>query len=127
MVNGQGNLPYSDMTFGLGSYARSGCALIAVYNAMQLIQQPQSLQAVTDEIFWEHGMIAFGAGGVAPWSLESYFTAHQVAFTSYSSSRSTLEYPMKRHCIHYLNNKHNIFKGWHAMTALITNGKLLGN
>lgn len=127
MVNGQATLPYAGTSIGLGSYERSGCAYIASYNAMQLLGQPQSLQAITDEFFWQHGMVAFGAGGAGPWSINNYFTYHNIEFTgSQSSSKLTNSITEGSILVFTIwNNKHNIFEGWHAMTALYTQGNYL--
>ena len=127
VINGQGNLPYSSHSIGWGSYEKSGCGYIAVYNAMQLIGQPQSLQSVTSEIFDIHGSVFYGAGGVGPWSMQSYFDAHDISYTGSHSAEVLTAGISEGSVIVYTiwNKKGNIFKGWHAMTALYTDGSYL--
>ena len=121
MVNGQGNLPYSDERIGLGSYGESGCAYIATYNAMQLIGDPQPLSIVTIEMFF-YGAVALGAGGAGPWATEAYFDAHGIDYTGY--------YSVDRLVANISEGSVIVFTvfyptGWHAMTALYTGGKYL--
>ena len=127
MVNGQGNLPYSDTSIGLGTYGKSGCAYIAIYNACQLIGMPRSLSDITRDVFWSHGTLFFGAGGVAPWSMESYFAANGIVTKGSYSYESLTADIVEGDVIVFtvLNNRNNIFKGWHAMTALYTGGNYL--
>ena len=119
VINGQNTLPYSDVKIGLGSYGKSGCAYIATYNAMQLIGQPQSLANVTSEMFWS-GAVAFGAGGAGPWATSSYFTAHGISYTG-SFSANNLVTDISEGSVITFTALYPT--GWHAMTALYTNGK----
>ena len=127
MINGQGNLPYSDTSIGLGTYGKSGCAYIAIYNALQLIGRPMALSDITRDVFWNHGTILFGAGGVGPWSMESYFAANGIAATGSYSCESLTSDVAEGDVIVFtvLNDRNDIFKGWHAMTALYTGGNYL--
>ena len=127
MVNGQSKLPYSDVRIGLGSYGKSGCAFIAIYNAMQLIGHSTSLADVTSEVYEQHGTICFGAGGVSPWSIQRYFTAHGIKVSGSYSLQSLSQEVTEGSVIVFtvLNNSKNIFEGWHAMTALYTGGNYL--
>ena len=127
MVNGQGNLPYSNTSIGLGTYGKSGCAYIAIYNALQLIRKPKSLGSVTEEVYWDHGTLFFGAGGVSPWSMESYFTANGIQTSGAYSVESLTASISEGDVIVFtvFNSKNNIFNGWHAMTALYTGGNYL--
>ena len=104
---------------GFGTYGISGCQYIAVYNAMQLIGKPQSLASVTNEIF-SYGAVAWGLFGAGPWAAASYFSAHDVDYVG-SFSPDTL-------VANILEGSVIVFTawyptGWHAMTALYTNGK----
>ncbi len=49
LVNGQGLPPVADMRYGAANVRRSGCGLIAVYNALILLGNPQPLG---DVIAW---------------------------------------------------------------------------
>ena len=124
VINGQGVLPYSDVQIGLGSYGKSGCPYIATYNAMQLIGQPQSLASVTSEVY-DYGAVLYGAWGAGPWGTAKYFDAHQIEYSS-SFSPSTLTVDISEGSVivfTVMNNKNNLLDGWHAMTALYTNGE----
>ena len=127
MVNGQAILPYSKNKIGWGSYEKSGCPYIAVYNGMQLLGYSKSLDSITQDIFWNHGTVCFGAGGVAPWSIESYFRSQGIAYSSsYSMSRLTENISEGSVIIFTVwNDRSSITSGWHAMAALYTNGKYL--
>lgn len=126
VINGQENLPYANDRIGLGSYGKSGCAFIAVYNAMQLIGKPQSLHSVTSEVFLYHGTVCFGAGGVGPWSIKSYFMAHGVETEgSFSAAELTQDISEGDVIVFTVWNDKTITGGWHAMTALYTNGRYL--
>ena len=127
MVNGQGKLPYSDERIWLGSYEKSGCAFIAIYNAMQLAGKPQSLASIVTEVCRYHGTVCYAAGGFAPWSVESYFSAHGINYTGYFSIDSLNQNISEGSIIVFtiMNDRSDLFKGWHAMTALYTNGDFL--
>jgi len=119
VINGQGTLPYSDMRIGLGSYGKNGCPYIATYNAMQLIGNPQPLDKVTFEVFW-YGAVAFGAGGAGPWATARYFDAHGVDYTGSFLPKNLTSDISEGSVVVF-----TVFypTGWHAMTALYTNGE----
>ena len=121
VINGQALLPYADYLIGFGSYGFSGCQYIAVYNAMQLIGKPQSLADVTNEVF-SYGAVANGLCGAGPWAAISYFSAHDVDYIGSSSADALVAYISEGSVI--------VFTvwcsaGWHAMTALYTQGGYL--
>ena len=127
VINGQGNLPYSDTRIGLGSYGKSGCAYITIYNALQLIHQPIPLGDISKDVLINYGTLLIGAGGVPPWNMENYFAANGIE-TMGSYSYKALTAGIKEGDVivfTVLNNKSNVFKGWHAMTALYTCGNYL--
>ena len=126
VINGQGLLPYSNNPIGLGTYGFSGCQYIAVYNAMQLIGKPQPLAEITDEVF-STGAVACGIFGAGPWGAASYFSAHDVDYVG-SFSMDTLVADISEGSVivfTILNKKNNPFGGWHAMTALYTQGNYI--
>ena len=125
IVNGQEYLPYADEKIGLGSYKKSGCAYIAAYNALQLTGNGKPLSTVTYEIYNYYGSLMFGAGGVAPRDLSAYLS-DQVQGTIASDDLNSLLVDIPNGSVitfTIMNNKSNIFKGWHAMTALYEDGK----
>ena len=122
LINGQGSLPYSDASIGLGSYGASGCGVIAIYNAMQLLGNSVSLQDVADEVFPE--MIGLGAGGIGPWSLDSYFSNHNIQYTPIYHP-STLYNNVTEGSVFVftvLNDRNDIFGGFHTMAGQYING-----
>ena len=119
VINGQALLPYSDFWIGLGSYGRSGCQYIAVYNAMQLIGKPQSLADITNEVF-SSGAVAYGLFGAGPWAAASYFSAHDVDYVgSFSADTLVSDISVGSVIVFTIWSS----SGWHAMTALYTNGE----
>ena len=127
MINGQGRLPYSNNRIGLGTYGSSGCAYIAVYNAMQLIGKGKSLHSITQDFLYKYGVVFFGAGGVAPMQIEAYIQSQGIAYTSSSSMSDLTDNISEGSVIIFTvwNDKSDIFSGWHAMTALYTEGSYL--
>ena len=122
-INGQENLAYADQRIGVGTYGNNGCGLIAVYNAMQLIGQAVTLQDVAVELFDE--MILSGAGGLNPFALDDYFTNHGIPFTSLYAE-VFLETNVKEGSVFVfvvMNNKDNLFEGFHMMAGQYVNGK----
>ena len=90
-----------------------------MYNAMQLIDQPQSLAIITMEIFM-YGAVAWGAGGTGPWAFAAYLNTHGVDYIgSFCADKLTANIS---------EGAVIIFTawypgGWHAMAALYTNGE----
>lgn len=127
VVNGQKLLPYANEKIGLGSYGKSGCAYIAAYNALQLAGKGKSLSAVTNEIYHDYGSVLFGAFGVAPATLAVYLRDQGIVSVE-SANLSTLVNDITEGSIITFtawNNPKNPIEGWHAMTALYSNGKFL--
>lgn len=64
-VNGQRLPPVGELRYGLGHVARSGCGLIAVYNALTLLGDPRPLSEV---IYWgdRRARVALGLFGTRP-------------------------------------------------------------
>ena len=62
LIHGQESLPYANERFGWGCYGKNGCTLIAVYNALQLLEKPCSLGEICRRFRQKHRLLAFGAG-----------------------------------------------------------------
>ena len=124
-INGQGILPYANDPLGFSTYARSGCAVIAIYNAMQLLGKPQSLGSTADEFLFYCGSIGFGLGGVGPWSFDNYFRRHDVDYTRLPSYDKLTDNISEGDIIVFtaMNKKWNPFGGFHTMTAQYINGE----
>ena len=71
-VNGQGLPPVNEMRYGISNMARAGCGVIAVYNALLLLDNPHPL---CDVIAWGDRKAAalFGLLGTLPWRAKSLF------------------------------------------------------
>ena len=121
-VSGQDLLPYSQDSCGLGTYANNGCGPIAIYNAMQLIGHPQSLGSITQAFFLEHGMVAFGLGGIAPWSMELFLRSNDISYVG-SAKESLLTNGVSEGDVIVYTVMFST--GWHAMTALYTRNQYM--
>ena len=122
-INGQDKLPYSDKRIGLGTYGANGCGLIAVYNAMQLIGKNVTLQDVTYVL--RNHMLFWGLGGLKPSGLDFYFTVHNIEYTQISSMSSLSASVEDGNVFVFvvMNNKKNIFEGFHTMAGQYINGE----
>lgn len=127
LILDQENYMYSNKSFGWGSIAESGCAPIAIYNAMWLLGVPQSLGHICDEFLYKHGTLLFGKWGVAPWQLEKYFSAHEISYTGFSSSFQLENAVSSGDVIVFtlMNNVQQPGKGFHTMAALYTGGRFV--
>ena len=124
LITDQDNFPYANETVGLGSYKDNGCAIIATYNALQLLGWKVSLGSIRDEYLFKHGTILLGLGGVGPWSIENYFDSHDRSCTGYPlfgllhadvSEGSVVIFTL-------MNNINDIGDGFHTMAAQYVNG-----
>lgn len=127
LIHGQSAFQYSEEAVGLGSYANSGCAVIATYNAMQLLGENASLGAIRDEYLYKHGAILFGLGGVGPWRFDDYFESHGINCTGYFSYTSLNANISEGDVVVFtvMNNRDNILEGFHTMTAQYIGGTYL--
>lgn len=71
-INGQGLPPVKDMRYGISTMARAGCGVIAVYNALLLLDDPHPFQEVAA---WGDLKAAalFGLLGTLPWKAKGLF------------------------------------------------------
>lgn len=72
LINGQGLSPFSDFLYGSATLSWSGCEVIANYNALFILGNPQSLNDVAN---WgeNHGQMADGILGTFPTSSRELF------------------------------------------------------
>ena len=127
IVNGQALLPYADQSIGWGSCKNSGCAYIAAYNALQLAGNGKPLATVTDEIYAYYGSVLFGALGVAPKVLTDYVGDQVTNSITAKNVNLLLDGAQDGSVFTFtvMNKSGNIFKGWHAMTAIYSDGQYL--
>ena len=125
LIHDQARFPYSEEAVGLGSYADSGCAIIATYNALQLLGKTVSLGSIRDEYLFKHGTILLGLGGVGPWSFDDYFESHGINCAGYLSFDSLHANISEGGVVIFtlMNDVSNITKGFHTMAAQYVNGK----
>ena len=82
-VNGQGRDEYKDIEYGLSNFGKSGCGVIAVFNAMLLIGKQLSLRSV---INYFSGPMTMRPFGVFPEEIGDYLDDFNVIYTqSYNS------------------------------------------
>ena len=125
LINGQAVFEHADESMGFGTYAENGCGVIALYNAMQLLNKPQALGKIEDEVFIMGGMLAGGLLGITPSSIDRYFAYNNVESTRYSTY-GALENDIYEGAIvvfFVMNNVDNIWEGFHYMTAQYKNGQ----
>lgn len=127
LINGQVIFEYANARCGIGNYAHNGCAIIAIYNAMQLTGRAQSLGAIEHEFLTEHGMILGGAFGSGPWSFDNYFAAHGISNVGYRCYLCFLENVSDGDVIVFtvVNNGWNPCKGFHTMAAQYVDGQFV--
>ena len=127
IINGQAIFEYANVPCGIGTYANNGCGIIAIYNAMQLLGAAQSLGAIEHEFLTEHGMIAWGAFGVGPWSFDNYFDAHGISNKGYRYYASFMNDVKEGDIIVFtvVNNAWNPFEAFHTMAAQYVNGQFV--
>lgn len=118
LINGQESLPYANERFGWGCYGKNGCTLIAVYNALQLLEKPSSLGKICLRFRQRHRLLAFGALGVSPWSMGAFFRETGVPAQGFWSLRRLTDDLTEGDIICFtVMNTHNPFCGFHTMTA----------
>ena len=124
LVVNQSSFNHSGEPVGLGTFAANGCAVIATYNAVQLLGGFESLGGIRDEYLHEHGSILYGLGGVGPWSFDNYFAKHGYSYTGYFSFSALNKNVSEGDVIVFtlMNNANDITAGFHTMTAQYTGG-----
>lgn len=127
LINGQAVFEYAEYSFGFGTYASSGCAVIAVYNARQLLGQGESLGRISDDFLVCHGTLLGGAWGVAPWDINDYFIANNIPYTGYRSYDAFLSDVSEGDVVIFtiIVAENNIFEGFHTMAAQHQNGSFV--
>ena len=127
LINGQMIFEHKNARCGIGNYANNGCAIIAIYNAMQLMNKAQSLGAIEHEFLTQHGMILWGAFGAGPWSYDNYFDAHGISNTGYRDYSSFLQDVSEGDVVVFtvVNNVWNPFEAFHSMAAQYVGGQFI--
>ena len=127
LINGQAVFDYANEKCGLGTYAKNGCGVIAIYNAMQLLKKPQSLSSIETAFQYKYGMILYGLGGIDPWSFGEYFDSKNIAYKGYNSY-TDLEGDLSNGDVIVFtvrNSRRNILRGYHTMAARFIGGRFV--
>ena len=127
LINGQAVFEFANEKCGLGTYAKNGCGVIAIYNAMQLLKKNQSLGSIETAFQYKYGMILYGLGGIGPWSFGEYFDSKNIKYKGYSSY-ANLERDLSNGDVIVFtvrNSRKNIFKGYHTMAARFIGGRFV--
>lgn len=84
-INGQGNEPWNSIPFGLSTLEKSGCGVIAIYNAMGLYGEYKSLDSVRDyfQDWWRARYF-----GVFPSEIGGYLDANNISYTKASTTEN---------------------------------------
>jgi hypothetical protein len=109
---------------GVGTYARNGCAAIAVYNAHQLLGEPKALGKINNDFLYKYGTFFLEYFGILPSQIGAYFRGEGYEVTgyfTYAALKSNLSDGDVIVCT-VMNNTSNIRKGFHTMAAIYRNG-----
>lgn len=118
VINGQGLDPVKRMKYGMTYAEKTGCGLIAIYNALILLDNPQNL---ADIILWgdHYAAILCGCLGSNPWAAGGLF--RQMGYTVKSvSDQSQYDVEAKKAdvCLFtYWNNIPKLMRGMHSVCA----------
>ena len=127
MINGQKVFEHAEESMMFGTYRDNGCGIIALYNAMQLLEKPQALGKIEDQVFIRGGMLAGGLLGIRPGVIGDYFSANNIPSAKYSSFEALSQDVYEGAVVVFMvqNNIDNIFDGCHYMTAQYTEGQYI--
>lgn len=123
IINGQGILPYSQQRVGLGTVAKNGCTMIAVYNALQMLGFPRSLGEILQWYRRGFHLLAFGFWGATPWSMGAFFRSLGIRVRGSRSCDQLTAAPEEGSIFVFtVMNSRNPLRGFHAMSAKFTDG-----
>lgn len=124
LINGQALLPYASTPICLGSYGKSGCTYIALYNAMQLLGRPQALGQIVREVF-PYGAVLFGLLGAGPWGMIHYLKRHGICYTASCSPAVLTEGIAQEDVVVFtaVNDRRSLLRGWHSMAVQYLDGR----
>ena len=120
IVNGQGH--YSEWRFGVQTFDKNGCGVIATYNVMYLLNKNPKLSEVAYDIEKNSGALAWGYAGTDPTHPIEYFKLKGIAvkqyydynvFDSNLKNMRTDQYAI----VCFQNDKNDINKGVHFVAV----------
>lgn len=125
LINGQGLSPVKDMRYGIVDIARSGCGVIAVYNALMLLGSPHRFH---DVIAWgdKKASAAFGLLGTLPWKARSLFQRLGYAVTAVTDQGLFDRHARRADvCLFtYWNRKGSVRQGMHTVCLQYRSGAI---
>lgn len=124
-INGQGLPPVRDMRYGIVDIARSGCGVIAVYNALLLLGSPHCFQ---DVVAWgdKKAAAAFGLLGTLPWKAKSLFRRLGYAVTAVTDQELFDRHAQRADvCLFtYWNQRGSVRQGMHTVCLQYRSGAI---
>lgn len=125
-VNGQMALPFAGEKLGLGTYGKSGCGIIAVYNVLQLLGQAQHLGAIGGWFSRHHRLLLGGLWGTTPHSQRAFLRKQGITCQRFRSLRRLTEnLPEGAILLFTVMNARHPFRGFHTMAARYTHGEFV--
>ncbi len=92
MLNGQGKGSLSEFRYGLFSFGWCGCEIIATYNLLQMLGQPEPLSEIAREIY-RYGHVLLGFFGTNVYVLRFYLKKHGIPARTVYSKQAFLDAP----------------------------------
>lgn len=125
-INGQRSAPIANFRYGLHKYGEVGCEIIAAYNALCLLGLHPYVSEIGHRFEVCGGQMLFGAWGTDPFSIEKMLEESGIRFRRIENvNLLTTEAEKEQRVVLILsfwNQRHNIFKGIHTVTAEYENG-----
>lgn len=125
IINGQGLPPVCGLRYGVTNMAHAGCGIIAIYNALLLLDNPSPLR---DVAAWGdlHASNLLGLLGTFPWKAKRLF--RQLGYTVDAVRDRALYDARAREadvCLFsYWNRRRNPFQGMHTVCVRYQAGAL---
>ncbi len=124
-INGQGKGEVSKMKYGFFNMGWNGCEMIAIYNAMLDIGQPNELCNINLEMYPKSSVL-FGFFGSNPYVLDRYFKSHDIPFEkTFEYNKFFNELPTSKCGICSFWNHRLIFSSLHTVMVKYIDGKFV--
>lgn len=120
-INGQRSAPIADFRYGLHEYGKVGCEIIAAYNALCLLGLHPYVSEIGHRFEVCGGQMLFGAWGTDPFSIEKVLAESGIRFRRIENVHQLSTEAEKEQrvvlILSFWNQRYNIFKGIHTVTA----------
>ncbi len=124
MINGQN--AYSNYRFGLSTLNRVGCGIIAVYNALRMLNCPIVLSELIREFETNSTeTVPFGFFGINPFSMKKFFEAHAIPYTKIQCIQELMKFSEEGgiYLLTFWNDAKKLTQGAHTVTLFYTQGR----